>query len=819
MSRTMHERLLALCAGLLATVLLLSLGAPSASAAGSDGWARIEAEGHDSSGGSLQVCGGALCHVKANAWVQYDSVDLHAATDEVRLSVANGGGDTEIQVWVGGANVGTLTVGNTGGYNAYQTKSLTLPKQSGVKDVRLVFVGGNVNVDWLQFAGTLSPPPGGAVWAVNPGGGAFTGSDGTAYAADTGFSGGSTYSKDVAIAGTTDDTLFQSERYGDFTYAAPVDNGHYAVTLYFAEVYHTAAGARSFDVLMEGEEQISDLDIYAEAGSNTAYATRTDVTVGDGTLNLQFVSNVENAKVNAIKVTPVENPGDPVASFTVTPRNPKPGDTVTVDASASFDPDGTITSHHIDFGDGTTATGKVATHEYDAEGTYTVAVTVTDDSDRTNTLARTVTVRTAAATAKPRVINMTDLGADPDDLQSLVRMLVTSNEVDLEGLIGTTSCWKPTQSASNMANLLNPRLNAYGQVLSNLQKHAEGYPSLAYLQSVSKLGQAGYGMADVGAGKDSAGSALIIAAVDRDDPRPVWVNVWGGGNTLAQALWKVKNTRSPAEVNRFVSKLRVYDILGQDDAGAWMTKNFPDLLYIRAKDMVYSWQPSDSWLDSNVQNHGPLGAQYPDRKYATEGDTPAFLYQMPNGLTDTEHVDWGSWGGRLDPGEKAGVRGMSCSGRLGNEPSFDPYRMYSDASEGGSSINRWSSGIHNDFAARMDWATSGSYSGANHHPVAVVEGDTTKEVLEISAMAGSRVSLSAAGSSDPDRNALAYSWSFYDEPSSHNGAVTIENSTSAAPTVHVPSNAGGKTLHIVLTLRDNGSPNLYSYRRVVINVN
>ena len=76
----------------------------------------------------------------------------------------------------------------------------------------------------------------------------------------------------------------------------------------------------------------------------------------------------------------------------------------------------------------------------------------------------------------------------------------------------------------------------------------------------------------------------------------------------------MKNTRTQAQVDQFVSKLRVYDVLGQDDAGAWMTKNFPNLLYIRAKNLVYSWQPSDSWLDTNVQNHGPLGAQYPDRK-------------------------------------------------------------------------------------------------------------------------------------------------------------------------------------------------------------
>ncbi|MFV2103933.1 nucleoside hydrolase-like domain-containing protein [Micromonospora sp. LOL_024] len=423
-----------------------------------------------------------------------------------------------------------------------------------------------------------------------------------------------------------------------------------------------------------------------------------------------------------------------------------------------------------------------------------------------------------AAAVKPRVINTTDLGADPDDLQSLVRMLVTVNEVDLEGLITVTSCWRPTQSASNMATLLNPQLTAYGQALPNLQKHASGYPSLAYLQSISKLGQTGYGMGDVGAGKDSDGSELIIASVDKDDSRPVWVNLWGGANTLAQALWKVKNTRTSAQVDQFVGRLRVYDVLGQDDAGAWMTKTFPDLLYIRAKELVYSWQPSDSWVKTHVQSHGPLGARYPDRKYATEGDTPAFLHQMPNGLTDPDRVDWGGWGGRFGPAGKAGVRGMTESNRLGAESLYDPYYMYSDAAEGGSSISRWSTAIHNDFAARMDWSITSNYSDANHHPVAVVNGDSGKQVLRISAAAGASVNLSAAGSTDPDQDSLSYSWSYYDEPSSYHGAVTINNSAWISATVQVPSNAAGTNLHIILTVEDDGSPSLHSYRRVVIDV-
>lgn len=415
--------------------------------------------------------------------------------------------------------------------------------------------------------------------------------------------------------------------------------------------------------------------------------------------------------------------------------------------------------------------------------------------------------------ANPRVINMTDLGADPDDEQSMVRFLTMSNEYDVEGLIVCTSCWKQTQSSTAM---LDKIVNAYGQVLPNLSVHASRYPSLAYLQSVSKLGQPGFGMADVGAGKDSPGSNLIIAAVDKNDPRPVWINCWGGANTLAQALWKVQNTRSAAEVAQFVNKLRVYDVLGQDDAGAWMTKTFPDLFYIRFLS-VYSWQPSDSWVTANIQSQGPLGAVYPTRKWAIEGDTPSFLYEYSNGLSDPGQADWGSWGGRCNPAKKSGVRGMT-GGAAYNEVQYDPYYMFSDASEGGSSISKWSTAINNDFAARMKWSVTSNYADANHFPVAVVNGDSTRQVFRITAEPGSKVELSAIGSSDPDGNSLLYNWTFYKEASSFSGYVTIQNYTTATPTVSIPTNANGTELHIVLELRDSGSPTLYAYRRVIIEV-
>lgn len=410
---------------------------------------------------------------------------------------------------------------------------------------------------------------------------------------------------------------------------------------------------------------------------------------------------------------------------------------------------------------------------------------------------------------KTRVINTTDLKADPDDEMSLVRQLVYADWMDLEGIVVTSGCWRPKQDDAGMA-LATGIVNAYGEAVSNLKVHNPDFPSLDYIKKITVFGQKGYSMGDVGDGKNSPGSDMIIAAVDKkDDPRPVWATCWGGCNTIAQALWDVKAKRSPEEVAKFVSKLRVYDILGQDGALDWIAKTFPDLIAIRAQGIVYSWQPSEAWVRENVQSHGALGKKYPNKAWTYEGDTPAFLHLIPNGLHDPSKVDQGGWGGRFGPEKKGNQKGMkgdcSCAAPI-----------YTDAE--GTSINRWKEAIQNDFAARMDWSVKTSFAEANHPPVAVLNGDTGRSVLEISASGGGSVELSAAGSKDPDAgNTLSYKWWFYDEPSSFDGAVTIQNGAEKA-TVSVPSGASGKNIHIILEVVDNGTPSLTAYRRMIINV-
>ncbi|MCU0252541.1 MAG: DUF1593 domain-containing protein [Vicinamibacterales bacterium] len=450
----------------------------------------------------------------------------------------------------------------------------------------------------------------------------------------------------------------------------------------------------------------------------------------------------------------------------------------------------------------------------------------------------------AAVSDKPRVFVLTDIENEPDDAMSLVRFLTYSNQFDVEGLVATTSIHQRDKTA---AWRIREIIEAYGKVRDNLALHEPGFPTAAYLLSVVKEGLPAYGMQAVGDGKDSSGSEALVAAVDRDDPRPLWVPVWGGPNVLAQALWKVRATRTPAQLERFVARLRVYTISDQDDSGPWIRKTFPGLFYIASPGFnaggAYhhaTWSGisgdrfhgrfvgadfsivDNPWLDVNIRRKGPLGAQYPRTEYLMEGDTPSFLYLINNGLGDPEHPDWGSWGGRYELYAPRTQKWFL-------EPETRP--IWSDAADevlgqdgqwhttNKATIWRWRAAYQNDFSARMDW-TIRPYSEANHPPV-----PRLGHPGQLTCKAGDRVELSAEGSSDPDGHALSYEWFAYLEPgtftmsTSRTGApLKIENFDQAKAWFVVPTRGVWKygSLHIILAVTDHGMPRLTRYRRVIV---
>jgi Malectin domain/Family of unknown function (DUF6298) len=146
---------------------------------------------------------------------------------------------------------------------------------------------------------------------VIAGGGSYTDSGGNRWNADQpysqgswGYVGGKIYKTSKSIANTNNDPLYQSERYGNFSYKFDVPNGLYNVALLFAEIYWETPGERIFDVFIEGSGVLDRYDICAAVGCNTALAlTFPGVQVQDGQLNIDFVTIKDNAKISAISIT------------------------------------------------------------------------------------------------------------------------------------------------------------------------------------------------------------------------------------------------------------------------------------------------------------------------------------------------------------------------------------------------------------------------------------------------------------------------------------------------------------------------------------
>ncbi|MDZ7371342.1 MAG: DUF1593 domain-containing protein [candidate division KSB1 bacterium] len=437
---------------------------------------------------------------------------------------------------------------------------------------------------------------------------------------------------------------------------------------------------------------------------------------------------------------------------------------------------------------------------------------------------------------KPRVIVLTDISNEPDDEESMVRFLVYSNEYDVEALIATTSVWLKERTRED---LIRRQIDAYEQVRGNLLKHADGFPTADHLRSVTATGQGGFGMEAVGFGKSTPGSNFIIEAVDRPDDRPIWICIWGGANTLAQALWDVKYTRSAAELARFVAKLRVYSISDQDDAGRWLRITFPDLFYIVSPTNVWNteyykatWSGisgdrqyqngpfhffelvDNPWLKENIiENHGPLGALYPPLAYIMEGDTPSFLNLINNGLGSHLDPSYGGWGGRYQLEQTyAETRPIWTNSRDRVQARDGSWHTTAQAT-----IWRWREAFQYDFAARMDWCIADDFKKANHNPIPVLQGDMSKRVLQITARPGEKIELSTEGTFDPDGNKLQERWFVYREAGTFEGEVNIKVDKRRV-FFTVPEAKEPATIHLIFEVRDNGSPNLFAYRRAVVSI-
>ena len=135
------------------------------------------------------------------------------------------------------------------------------------------------------------------------GGDGFVSAAGLAYEKDRDFVGGTATSTADAIANTSDDTLYQTERYGNYSYRLPVAAGRYRVTLKMAEIYQTANAARKFSVAVEGVQVVSNIDLFASYGHDVAHDVESPIVqVSDGNLTIVVSATVDNGTLAAIEV-------------------------------------------------------------------------------------------------------------------------------------------------------------------------------------------------------------------------------------------------------------------------------------------------------------------------------------------------------------------------------------------------------------------------------------------------------------------------------------------------------------------------------------
>ncbi|MGV3588960.1 MAG: nucleoside hydrolase-like domain-containing protein [Adhaeribacter sp.] len=412
---------------------------------------------------------------------------------------------------------------------------------------------------------------------------------------------------------------------------------------------------------------------------------------------------------------------------------------------------------------------------------------------------------------RPRTIVMTD--GEIDDHSSMIRFLLYTCDVDLQAIIETNSLFQ--RHGHSREDWLEKQIAAYERVYPNLIKHNPNYPTAEEIRRKSFVGDEdpnhlnGLLYIEEKPGHkivympdnwpNTPGSDRIVEVLLDPNPSPVYIQAWGGGNTAAKAFYKLKK-EYPAEYDRAISKVVMYNIWYQDDAGNYIERHHPKVKMVYNSSFFGSWDYNSLphtalFIAQHVKNnHGPLGALYP-QLYVSEGDTPAFLYLVNNGLRNHENPVFGGWGGRF-----------TKAPNLAN--------VYVDAHEEGDekrSLKRWINQANADFQARMDWCVASSFKGANHTPNIKVNVSDNLTVR-----GGQTINLNADGTTDPDGNSLSYRWWQYQEAGTYPNAVTIQRHNQKSASLVAPTVTSPQTVHIILEVTDNGSPALVSYKRIVV---
>lgn len=316
---------------------------------------------------------------------------------------------------------------------------------------------------------------------------------------------------------------------------------------------------------------------------------------------------------------------------------------------------------------------------------------------------------------RARLLVTTDIGGDPDDQQSMIRLMLYSNEFEIAGLVAS-SAGTPGELKESVVRpeLIRQIVEAYGEARPRLVKHAENWPEAKELLSKIKSGNANRGRKAIGQGHDTEGSKWIIRQVDSGSTqRLLNIAIWGGQTDLAQALFRVRADRGAEGLAAFVQRFRVYDVADQDGLASWMMAEFPGMHYILSaaekgrdrreaafRGMYLSGDESltsRAWVTKHILSSSQLGALYPTKTWTMpnphgcmkEGDTPSWFFFLPLGGNNPDDPTHAGWGGRFRKTEQGWYRDTG----LDNDPRH--------------TVSRWREDFQADFARRLEWCREG----------------------------------------------------------------------------------------------------------------
>jgi Protein of unknown function (DUF1593) len=474
--------------------------------------------------------------------------------------------------------------------------------------------------------------------------------------------------------------------------------------------------------------------------------------------------------------------------------------------------------------------------------------------------------------SKPRTIVTTD--GELDDVDSFIRMLLYTNEYQVEGLIVSSSQWhykgdgKGTKFTSEMEmtkkmygertelrwpgeQWIYDLVDAYGKVYPNLVKHSKDYPTQKYLKDRIRIGNIDF---EGEMAKDTEGSDFIKAKLLDDDTSPLYLQVWGGTNTIARALKSIedqyKNTPEWNKIYKKVCKKAIiYAILDQDATyKKYIEPNWKDIkVYYNSNQFwcfAYFWKravPKEyhvylegKFMGEIINNHGPLLKMYysygdgnPPKgeiediyssmekakknmwgsfgqyDFISEGDSPAFLHLVDVGLGNLENPQYGGWGGRLE-------QSVTTPSRWEDGTKAADFNPFKDSLDLGYAQARWIPAIQNDFAARADWCTK-DFKEANHPPKVSVAS------RHITLKPGKKMTLQA-NVTDPDGHLVNLKFWQYKEVGTSTQKVSIVAKGNKA-TITAPSTArAGDVFHLIVEGTDSGMPMLSNYQRILISI-